>query len=639
MAEGIGIIIGLLIFLALIGFIFGPHNIIALPVITPNPPVPSDEDKQNTGAQQDALTEPLQTISNQDQEWSRVVRDTNTKISQVYDILYQAAANYQFDEIKRNCIELRKIADNSLRTSNSYQVSSKYNFTKNSYETAMHEFSDGCDKVLDGMNAENIDEMYEGKSQIMNGKNHLNDAVNSLLPDLKSGMNTNEYWNHSLASCTPGSISARCSSPDSCVDCNGNCHDSGTNINDLICIQGKWASTTAPTEEWERTFGGVGDERASSVQQTNDGGYILASWTDSFGAGKEDAWLIKTDSLGNKVWDNTFGGKGDDKIYAVCQTNDGGYILAGETSSFGGGGKDVWLIKTDSLGKRLWDNTFGDYKYDSSYADSSYAALASNSLVPAPASLSSDIGNDRYDHAYAASVRQTNDDGYIMAVTATWPPSSGAYVNAWLIKTNSIGNKLWQKTFGRLGDDKAFSVQQTNDGGYIIAGKTFIGMDNGWLIKTDSRGNMVWEKTFGGNIDCLNSVLQTRDGGYIAVGDNGWFIETDSQGNLLREKTFGGNSDCLNSIQQTNDFGYIIAGETGSFGAGYNAWLIKTDSLGNKLWQKTFGGTSYNDYSGASSVQQTNDGGYILAGWTHSSSARGDDAWLIKIGASDKNAS
>ena len=243
------------------------------------------------------------------------------------------------------------------------------------------------------------------------------------------------------------------------------------------------------------------------MQQTTDGGYVVAGYTESYGAGSYDVWLIKTDSDGNELWSKTYGGTDNDEAYSVKQTTDGGYIVAGYTESYGAGEEDMWLIKTDADGNKLWDQTFGGNYYDS-----------------------------------ANSVQQTNDNGYIVAGYTYF---YGAHNHdAWLIKTDTDGNMLWDQTYGGTGlSDKAESVQQTTDGGYIIAGFTdSYGTDTAWLIKTDADGNMLWDRTYGGggfSDDYAESVQQTTDGGYIVAGYAGsnpgerdvWLIKTDADGN------------------------------------------------------------------------------------------------------------
>ena len=304
-------------------------------------------------------------------------------------------------------------------------------------------------------------------------------------------------------------------------------------------------------EEWSENFGGLAYEDARTVQQTADGGYILAGSAASFGAGSFDAWLIKTDSSGNEEWNKTFGGSADDFAYSVQQTSDGGYILAGETWSFAVGGKDAWLIKTDSSGNEEWSKTFGGQ------------------------------GGEFVD-----SVQQTPDGGYILVGSV----GNGGSHDALLIKTDSSGNEEWEKTFGGSAGDMGKEVQRTSDGGYILGGMTESSGAGGydfWLIKTDSSGNEEWSNTFGGaDDDEAFSVLQTSDGGYVLTGKtrptedgkwDAWLVKTDSNGNEEWNKTFGGaDDDEVFSVLQTSDGRYILAGKTYPPGSdSVDAWLVK----------------------------------------------------------------
>ena len=234
------------------------------------------------------------------------------------------------------------------------------------------------------------------------------------------------------------------------------------------------------------------------------------------------------------------------------------------------------------------------------------------------------------------SVQQTNDGGYII----TGIKGSDLFVgeDVWLIKTDSQGDSLWTKTFG---DGEGRSVQQTSDGGYIITGRIY-SLGNSLdlsLIKTNNYGDSIWTKTFGGldqDVGC--SIQQTTDGGYIVTGrtqslgngdDDVWLIKTDGNGQEQWSQTFGGlYDDRGTSVQQTTDGGYIVTGITHSFGNGESdVWLIKTDVNGTEQWNQTFGDV---DYDVGESVQQTSDGGYIITGWTNSFGNGQQDVWLIK---------
>jgi len=375
---------------------------------------------------------------------------------------------------------------------------------------------------------------------------------------------------------------------------------------------------------WQKTFGGSNEDYAYSIQQTSDGGYIVAGYTASFGAGGYDVYILKLDSDGNLIWQKTFGGSGYDWAYSIQQTSDGGYIVAGWTWSFGEGGKDIYILKLNENGQLVWQKTFGG--------------------------CSDDV---------AHSIQQTSDGGYIISgekdnTDRCIPYKYGAiffyagYI--YIIKLDENGNLVWEKKFdGNYGE--AYSIQQTNDGGYIVTGEIINQNENAdnifealnrniCILKLDADGNLVWQKTFGGSSwDFAYSIQQTSDGGYIVAGGTMSFgaggydvyiLKLDSKGDLVWQKTFGGCSDDVAySIQQTNDGGYIVAGYTASFGAGgYDVYILKLDADGNLVWEKTFGGSS-GDW--ANSIQQTNDGGYIVAGYTQSFGAGYYDVYILKL--------
>jgi predicted secreted protein len=361
-----------------------------------------------------------------------------------------------------------------------------------------------------------------------------------------------------------------------------------------------------PPIEWSKCFGGIKDDYGLSVQETKDGGYIITGFTESSGSGGFDMWLIKTDSNGSKLWTRFFGGALNDFGYSVQQTREGGYIITGFTESFGSGRSDIWLIKTDSNGSKLWTRFFGGPDLERGY-----------------------------------SVQQTIDGGYIIT-GETWSFGSG-WSDVWLIKTDKNGNKLWTKCFGGPDLERGYSVQQTSEGGYIVTGFTESfgsGGSDVWLIKTDNNGNKLWTKCFGGSsYEYGYCVQQTTDSGYIIVGftdsfgsgwSDVWLIKTDSNGNKLWTKCLGGTKmEYGYCVQQTRDGGYIVTGKTRSFGSGgFDVWLIKTDSNGDTLWTKCLGGTKM-EYG--RSVQQTKDGGYIIVGSTESFGSGGTDVLLIKV--------
>ncbi len=369
----------------------------------------------------------------------------------------------------------------------------------------------------------------------------------------------------------------------------------------LVC------STALAQPQWQRTYGGSAPDAAKSMQPTADGGYIVAGGTFSFGAGSGDVWLIKTDSLGDTAWTRTFGGSELDFGSSVQPTEDGGYVIAGYTESFGAGDGDIWLIKTDSDGDTLWARTYGGVGWE-------------------------DCG----------SVRQTSDLGYLV-IGSTESYGSGG-TDVWLIRTDSLGDTLWTRTYGGTTLDEGYDVLLTSDGGCLVTAFTLsfgAGSGDAWLLKTDSLGDTLWTRTCGGSgTEYVYSAAMTTGRGYVITGSTEsyggggldvWLVRVNGSGDTLWTRAFGGTeTDEGRSVRQTGDGGYVIAASTESFGAGSSdVWLIRTDGSGDTLWTCTCGDTGLDE---PYAVLQTLDLGFIVAGTTTSTGAGSYDAWLIKIG-------
>lgn len=372
------------------------------------------------------------------------------------------------------------------------------------------------------------------------------------------------------------------------------------------CLVASVAYAQAPDTLWTRVYGGNGVEAAVAIHQTTDSGYVIVGSTSSFGAGIQDFYLLRTNANGDTLWTHTYGGATKDQALSVRETTDGGYIMAGVTDPSGSDSGNVYVIKTDAAGTVAWPRTFGGSYYDA-----------------------------------GTCVRQTTDSGYIVAgATGT---SIIDLANALLLKLNSAGNQSWSRNFGGLGADFASAVEQTSDGGYILAGFTapFLSLiGDVYLIKTNSSGTLTWSRTFGGDsLDIALSVLQTSDGGYILAGMtksfgageyDAYVVKTNSSGDSLWTRTYGGSDDdYASSIQPTADGNYIIAGGTESLGvSGSAAYLIKINSMGDTIWTKI---VDEPGSDAAAAVQQTFDGDFIIAGGTNSYGPDSSNVWLFKL--------
>ena len=206
-----------------------------------------------------------------------------------------------------------------------------------------------------------------------------------------------------------------------------------------------------PDTLWTRTYGGSLGEIAYDIKQTSDGGFIIAGYTYSYGAGDADFYVIKADAAGDTQWTKTYGGINDETAHSVLELSDGGYVILGYTGSFGHGYADIYLVRTNCTGDTLWTRTYGGLFHD-----------------------------------FGSEIQQTYDGGYIIA--GRYSPVYGAVGDMYLVKTDSSGDTLWTKTYGGTGHDIAASVKQTTNGEYIIAGWTEsfgAGNRDFYLVKTN----------------------------------------------------------------------------------------------------------------------------------------------------------
>ena len=398
----------------------------------------------------------------------------------------------------------------------------------------------------------------------------------------------------------------------------------------VLGVLGLGSCSSTKDETLTSTLGGREDDRAFAVQQTSDGGYIVAGekgytvdkeWNSEenkwdLNVSHTDIWVIKLDSDRDKSWEKSFGELSlDEEAYSVQQTTDGGFIVAGSCQNGATFVDNGCVFKLDSAGGLQWQKSF---------------------LL---------LGNDR-----ARSIRQTSDGGFIVAGTATDYSSTNS--DAWVAKLDSAGNTVWGNLYNGSGDsfDGAYAVREIS-GGYIVAGYSFglAPLDfNAWVFTLDTAGVQLGNATydFGGN-DGAYDIQPTSDGGFIvaaarypiscASGDCReesvtMIFKLDNSLNKIWEKGLWGKLYArAYSIVQSSDSGFVAAGYTeNDDGANKDLWVIKLAPDQSTVWEKTFSGLN-DDLAWA--IAQTFDGGYIVAGETGSYGEGGFDAWVLKLDA------
>jgi hypothetical protein len=372
-------------------------------------------------------------------------------------------------------------------------------------------------------------------------------------------------------------------------------------------------------ESFNKAYGGSGCNGGIDFVQTMDGGFALVGGTTSYGAGETDMWLVKTNANGEMIWNQTYGDKGWDGAFSLVQTVDGDFALLGETTSYGAGETDMWLVKTDTNGEMIWHQTYGGTE-------------------------------DERGH----SLVQTTDGGFaLLGYTNSYGTGSGRSGNIWLVKTDANGEMIWHQTYNGIGDEGGYGFLQTIDRGFVFVGEHSefgAGTDDLWLVKTDANGAMIWYQTYGSTgDDQANAVIQTVDGGFAVAGETRsygagnfdmWLVRTDANGMLIWQQTYGGaGMDGANDLVQMADGGFVLLGTTDSFGEGESVmWLVRTDANGKMIWHQTYG---IGGWDGAYSLIQTADGEFAMlrsptsflveGSWGE----RNSTIWLVKTNVSE----
>ncbi|GBC85869.1 hypothetical protein HRbin11_02328 [bacterium HR11] len=361
---------------------------------------------------------------------------------------------------------------------------------------------------------------------------------------------------------------------------------------------------SAIAQTWAQTYGGGRLEVAYSVRTAADGGLVVAGSTDSFGAGGTDAWVLRLDADGRVLWQKALGGDGTDVAYAVRPTPDGGFVVAGYTSSFTAGGEaGAWVFRLNAAGGLVWQKVYGP--------------------------------------GVAYGLDRTSDGGFVVAGATTAFGAAG--LDAWVLRLDAQGNVVWQRRYGGSGSDVAYSVRAVPDGGFVVAGFTTsfgAGSYDAWVLRLDAAGGVLWQRAYGGGLqDWAYAVDRTSDGGFIVAGytesfgagaNDVWVFRLDDSGDVQWTATYGDTADdYAYAVQALPDGGFIVAGYTTSFGAVYlgDFWVLRLGPDGAIVWQKRYGGVSY-DWAYA--VQALPDGGFVIAGMSQSFNALNRDVWVVR---------
>lgn len=431
------------------------------------------------------------------------------------------------------------------------------------------------------------------------------------------------------------------------------------------------ANAAAPSISWQGAFGGTQSDVPYQVRIRPGGGVYIGGESGSTNGtktspafGGRDVWVVALDASGNPLWDHSFGGLGEDRLFALEVTSNSRLIIAGSSTSIPSGNKtsavyglrDYWVLLLDGDGEKVWEKSFGGYDDD-----------------------------------YATCVVETSDGGFLVGGYSRSPDGGTGNKTArlwglgdtWIVRLDAQGNKLWDRSYGGTGDDGAFSLVRTTDDGFVVASNSDSGVGgnkttpnygfyDAWVLKLDAKGDILWDRTFGGDNDdgyYAMPMVATSDGGVVLAADSFsgktgnkgcgvygdddfWVLRLDTDGNRLWETNCGGVfSDYPMSLVMTSGGGIVVGGGSNSTETGGNRtalgfgstdfWLIELDGNGVPLWDKAYGGASEEAFLSLSLARDTTGALYCLGdsvsgiGGSKTVASLGSyDFWLVKLDAS-----
>jgi len=355
----------------------------------------------------------------------------------------------------------------------------------------------------------------------------------------------NAIWSKVIGGEASDGFTAICENSDGSLKITGYTYSLGEGNSDLLIVK----TDSDGNKLWSKTIGSPGWEYGNSICATNEGDYVITGYVFSDESASKDVLILKIDSNGNILWQKEIGGSGVDVGMSVCVADDNSYVICGYTESFGSGEDDVYLIKISKNGDILWSKTFGGEQTDRSNSviktnDGNLALVGSTGsygtgnmdvyFIKVNQNGTELLVNSFNDSNFdmGTSVSQTKDGGYIISGNSDYYESEP--MDVYLLKLNSLGEKEWDTKFKEnIFYDYGNSVKETDDGGFIICGasKFHESSNEIYFVKTDAKGKLEWKKLFGGiSSDWGNSIIQTQDNNYVIVGNTKSFPEHDQNG-------------------------------------------------------------------------------------------------------------